>query len=82
LPMVCPLHSIEQMSAGMYRIVLTDENATWSTELEQLINEVSVLIEDLDAVVLPTTDEQSAARIHGKRMGNVKLAMIAANSLL
>src|SRR5262245_4469974 len=55
-------------------VVLVDEHAARPAELEPLVEIVAVLIEDLDAVVLPVGDEQPAALVHRERVRDVDLA--------
>src|SRR5439155_26540669 len=61
-------------------IILVDEYAARPAKLFPLGDEVSVLIEDMDAVVLTVADEQPSSRIEGKRVNAVELA--AARPLL
>src|SRR5579871_161605 len=55
-------------------VVLVDVDAARPAELRPLVDEVSVLIEDLDTVVAAVAKEQPAARIHRQRVRAVHLA--------
>src|SRR5262249_51766715 len=56
------------------RVIAIDEYRARPAELETLVEEHSILIEDLDAVVVAVADEQPTLRIHGDRMRNIELA--------
>src|SRR5262245_27679037 len=71
------LDARELMSAGVGsgfrirdidRVVFCDRDAAGPAELVPLIEELSVLVENLDAVVFAIADEKPAARIHRDRM--------------
>src|ERR1700756_1033758 len=49
-------------------------HAARPAELRPLVDELSVLVEDLDAVVVAVAHEQAPARIHGERMRRIELA--------
>ena len=55
-------------------VILVDIDAARPAELRPLVDEIAVLIENLDAVVLPVTDQQPASLVHGDRMWNVEFA--------
>src|SRR3954464_10523108 len=55
-------------------VLLVDEDTAWAAELEPLIDVVSILVENLDAIVLPVADEEPPARIHRRRVRNIELA--------
>src|ERR1019366_5465445 len=57
------------------RVVRVDEDPARPPELPPFVDERAVLIEDLDAVVLPVADIQAPARVHRNR---VRLAELAA----
>src|SRR5829696_3849197 len=54
-------------------ITFVDVDSARAAELCPLIKEFSVLVENLDAVVLAVPDEQPPSRIHRDRMRNVEL---------
>src|SRR5262249_20704398 len=55
-------------------VVPVDEHAARPAELVPLVEVVAVLIEDLDAIVLPVAEKEPAARIHRDRVRDVDLA--------
>src|SRR5690242_538788 len=55
-------------------VILVDVDSARAAELRPLIEQFAVLVENLDAVVLPVADEQPPLRIHRDRVGNVELA--------
>src|SRR5262249_40356329 len=50
------------------RVVLRNENPAWSAKLTPLIEELTILIKNLDAVVLAITYKQTSPRIHRDRV--------------
>src|SRR2546426_4026073 len=55
-------------------VVPVDEYPARPAELLPRFEKFSVLVEDLDAVVPPITNKESAARIHGQRMRRLEVA--------
>src|SRR5262249_36391135 len=51
----------------VHRVVGGDEDAARPPELPPLIEETAVLIEDLDAIVLPVPGKPPPPRVHGNR---------------
>src|SRR5262245_9100532 len=71
------LNSHQFMSAGVGSrlgvcningVVFRYEDAAGTAELMPLIEKLSILIENLNAIVLAITDKQAAARIHRDRV--------------
>src|SRR5579872_401498 len=59
-------------------IVLVDEDSARAAELRPLLDELSVLVEDLDAVVGAVADEKPALGIERERVGDVELPWFGA----
>ena len=55
-------------------VVLVDEHAARPAELRPLLDELSALIEDLDAVAAAAADEEPPLRIHGERVRLIEFA--------
>src|SRR3954453_3474233 len=55
-------------------VLLVDEDTAWAAELEPLVDVVSVLVENLDAVVLTIANEEASARIHRQRVRDIEFA--------
>src|SRR5262245_35314504 len=62
------------MVGDVERVVLVDKHSARPTELLPLFEKFSILIEDLDPIVPPVTNKQTAARIHGQGVGHIELA--------
>ena len=61
-------------AAHVNRVVLIDKNSARPPELCPLCKEVSVLIEDLDPIVVPVRDKHLTSRIHSEGMRHAELA--------
>jgi hypothetical protein len=62
------------MVGQVENVVPVDKQAARPTELLPLFEKFSILIEDLDPIVPPVTNKQTAARIHGQSVGRIELA--------
>src|SRR5262249_61244361 len=62
------------MVGDVERVVLVDKHSARPAELLPLFEKFSILIEDLDPIVPPVTNKQTAARIHGQGVGRIELA--------
>src|SRR5581483_7124066 len=65
---------------GVERVVLVDEEAARPAELLPFRDPHAVLIEDLNAVVAPGGDEQTALRIHREAVRMIELAASRSSS--
>src|SRR4029077_1248509 len=56
-------------------VVPVDVNPARPAKLPPLLEEISVLVEDLDAAVAAVADEQAPLRVHRERVRRVELAV-------
>src|SRR5215208_37086 len=71
---VVPSHRLGFRIRDVDDIVSVNIDSARAAELRPLVEEFAVLIENLDAIILPIADEQPPLRIDGDRVGNIEFS--------